>query len=154
MIVFVQKLMLIVYHYSREKLYICFSNYTEMNIPQELKYTKDHEWVRIDGDVATIGITAFAQSELGDIVFVEVETEGETLDKEEVFGSIEAVKTVSDLFMPISGEITEFNTALESAPETVNSDPYNAGWMVKVNISDISEIDDLLNAEQYAELIG
>ncbi|GAB5416474.1 MAG: glycine cleavage system protein GcvH [Crocinitomicaceae bacterium] len=124
-----------------------------MNIPAELKYTKDHEWVRIDGDTATIGITDFAQSELGDIVFVEIETEGETLDREEVFGSIEAVKTVSDLFMPISGEVSEFNDSLESSPEVVNNDPYGDGWMVKVAISDASELEDLLSAEAYADLI-
>lgn len=125
-----------------------------MNIPQDLKYTKDHEWVRIDGDVATIGITEFAQSELGDIVYVEIETEGETLAHEEVFGSIEAVKTVSDLFMPLSGEITSFNEALEGSPETVNSDPYGDGWMVKITMSDASQIEALLSAEQYAELLG
>ncbi len=124
-----------------------------MNIPAELKYTKDHEWVRIEGDTATIGITDFAQSELGDIVFVEIETEGETLDKEEVFGSIEAVKTVSDLFMPISGEVSEFNDSLESSPEVVNNDPYGDGWMVKVAISDASELENLLSAEAYADLI-
>lgn len=124
-----------------------------MNIPQDLKYTKDHEWVRVDGDVAVIGITDFAQKELGDIVFVEIETEGETLGQEEVFGSIEAVKTVSDLFMPVSGEIIEFNTELESNPEVVNSDPYGAGWMVKVTISDASQVDSLLSAEAYADLI-
>ena len=106
-----------------------------MNIPGNLKYTKDHEWVKVDGDIATIGVTDFAQSELGDIVFVEVETEGETLDREEVFGTVEAVKTVSDLFMPIAGEIVEFNTEIEANPELVNSDPYGAGWMVKVKIS-------------------
>lgn len=125
-----------------------------MNIPANLKYTKDHEWVSVDGDIATVGITDFAQSELGDIVFVEIETEGETLDQEEVFGSIEAVKTVSDLFMPISGEIVEFNSALESAPESVNSDPYGEGWMVKVKMSDTSELDDLLDSAAYADLIG
>ncbi len=125
-----------------------------MNIPQDLKYTKDHEWVRVEGEVATIGITDFAQGELGDIVFVEVETEGETLDKEETFGSVEAVKTVSDLFMPISGEITEFNEEVESNPEIVNEDPYGKGWMVKVKISDTSELDDLLDAEAYQELVG
>lgn len=124
-----------------------------MNIPQDLKYTKDHEWVRIDGDNVTIGITDFAQKELGDIVFVEIETEGETLDHEEVFGSIEAVKTVSDLFMPISGEITEFNEGLESNPEAVNSDPYGEGWMIKVTASDASQLESLLSAEAYAELI-
>jgi len=125
-----------------------------MNIPQDLKYTKDHEWVRVEGDTAVIGITDFAQKELGDIVFVEIETEGETLNKEEVFGSIEAVKTVSDLFMPISGEITTFNDALEASPETVNSDPYGDGWMVKVKIADIAELDELLSAEAYADLIN
>lgn len=125
-----------------------------MNIPENLKYTKDHEWISIDGDVATIGITEFAQSELGDIVYVEIETEGETLDQEEVFGSVEAVKTVSDLFMPVSGEILEFNEALESAPETVNSDPYGDGWMIKVKVKDASEVEKLLDAAAYAELIG
>jgi glycine cleavage system H protein len=125
-----------------------------MNIPGELKYTKDHEWVKIDGDVATIGITDFAQSELGDIVFVEVETEGETIEKEEVFGTVEAVKTVSDLFMPISGEIIEFNQDLEDAPEKVNEDPYNDGWMIKVRIENVSDVDSLLSSEQYQELIG
>jgi len=124
-----------------------------MNIPAELKYTKDHEWVRVEGDTATIGITDFAQSELGDIVFVEIETEGETLDAEEVFGSIEAVKTVSDLFMPISGEIAEFNEDLEANPEVVNSDPYGNGWMVKITVSDASQLDGLLSAEAYADLI-
>ena len=125
-----------------------------MNIPADLKYTKDHEWVKIDGDVAIVGITDFAQNELGDIVYVEIETEGETLDKEEVFGSVEAVKTVSDLFMPLSGEVLEFNEDLESAPETVNNDPYNEGWMVKIKLSDMSEVDELLSAEAYTELIG
>ena len=125
-----------------------------MNIPQELKYTKDHEWVRIDGDVATVGITEFAQSELGDIVYVEIETEGETIKAEEVFGSIEAVKTGSDLFMPVSGEITEFNEALEAAPEVVNSDPYGDGWMIKIKITDPSELDALLDATDYSNVIG
>ena len=125
-----------------------------MNIPVELKYTKDHEWIRIDGDIATIGITDFAQSELGDIVFVEVETEGETIEKEEVFGSVEAVKTVSDLFMPINGEILEFNQDLEDAPEKVNEDPYNEGWMIKVKIADMSDVDDLLSSDEYQELVG
>lgn len=126
----------------------------EMNIPANLKYTKDHEWVSVEGDVATVGITHFAQSELGDIVYVEIETEGETLVHEEVFGSVEAVKTVSDLFMPISGEIISFNDALESAPETVNSDPYGEGWMIKINMSNPSELDALLDAAAYADLIG
>lgn len=125
-----------------------------MNIPQDLKYTRDHEWVRIEGDVAVIGITDFAQGELGDIVFVEVETEGETLDREETFGSVEAVKTVSDLFMPVSGEVLEFNEEVESNPEIVNEDPYGKGWMVKVQISDASELDDLLDAAAYQELVG
>lgn len=125
-----------------------------MNIPENLKYTKDHEWIKVDGDIATIGITEFAQGELGDIVYVEIETEGETLDQEEVFGSVEAVKTVSDLFMPVGGEILEFNDALESAPETVNSDAYGDGWMIKVKMSDPSELDSLLDAAAYAELIG
>ena len=125
-----------------------------MNIPGNLKYTKDHEWVKVDGDIATIGVTDFAQSELGDIVFVEVETEGETLDREEVFGTIEAVKTVSDLFMPIAGEIVEFNTEIEANPELVNSDPYGAGWMVKVKISNASQLEDLLDAVAYTTLVG
>lgn len=125
-----------------------------MNIPANLKYTKDHEWVSVDGNVATIGITDFAQGELGDIVYVEVETEGETLDNEEVFGSVEAVKTVSDLFMPVSGEITEFNTELEANPELVNTDPYGKGWMIKVAISDTSELNNLLDAAAYADLVG
>ncbi len=128
--------------------------FIEMSIPNNLKYTKDHEWVSLDGDIATVGITAFAQGELGDIVYIEIETEGETLDKEEVFGSVEAVKTVSDLFMPLSGEIIEFNADLEAAPETVNSDPYEGGWMIKMRLSDPSELDALLDAEAYAELIG
>lgn len=125
-----------------------------MNIPENLKYTKDHEWISIEGDIATIGITHFAQGELGDIVYVEVETEGDTLDAEEVFGTVEAVKTVSDLFMPLSGEIIEFNEELESEPEKVNADPYGEGWMIKVKISDTSEVDALLTHESYGELIG
>jgi glycine cleavage system H protein len=125
-----------------------------MNIPADLKYTKDHEWVKIEGDKATIGITHFAQSELGDIVYVDIDTVGDTLSKEEVFGSVEAVKTVSDLFMPVSGEVLEFNEALEDAPETVNSDPYGAGWMLKITVSDSSEIDSLLSPEDYKKLIG
>lgn len=128
-------------------------NQKHMNIPAELKYTKDHEWVKLEGDIATIGITEFAQSELGDIVYVEIETVGETLAQEEVFGSVEAVKTVSDLFLPIAGEIIEFNEALESSPELVNSDPYGAGWMVKVRVSDASEFDGLLDAAAYANEI-
>ena len=125
-----------------------------MNIPSELKYTKDHEWVKIDGDIATVGITDFAQGELGDIVYVEVEPLDETLDKEEVFGTVEAVKTVSDLFLPLTGEIIEFNEALEDEPEKVNSDPYGDGWMIKIKISDESEVADLLSAEDYKALIG
>ncbi len=125
-----------------------------MSLPEDLKYTKDHEWVRIEGDLATVGITDFAQGELGDIVYVEVETVDETLDREEVFGTVEAVKTVSDLFLPLSGEIIEFNEALEDEPEKVNSDPYGEGWMIKLKISDASEVDDLLNASDYKALIG
>lgn len=125
-----------------------------MNVPQELKYTKDHEWVRIEGDVATVGVTDFAQGELGDIVYVEVETVGETLEKEEVFGTVEAVKTVSDLFSPLSGEIIEFNESLENTPEKVNSDPYGDGWMVKIRISDQDQVSDLLSASEYKEIIG
>lgn len=125
-----------------------------MNIPTNLKYTKDHEWVSIDGDIATVGITDFAQSELGDIVYVEVETLDQTLDKDEVFGTVEAVKTVSDLFLPLSGEIIEFNEDLERNPEVVNSDPYGKGWMIKVKISDDSQISELLDSEAYSSLIG
>jgi glycine cleavage system H protein len=126
----------------------------KMNVPANLKYTKDHEWVSVDGDIATVGITDFAQGELGDIVYVEIETEGESLDQEEVFGSVEAVKTVSDLFMPISGEIIEFNAELEGNPELVNSDPYGQGWMIKVKVSNSSELDGLLDAAAYSALIG
>ncbi|WP_335965582.1 glycine cleavage system protein GcvH [Galbibacter sp. PAP.153] len=125
-----------------------------MNIPSELKYTKDHEWVKIEGDVATVGVTDFAQSELGDIVYVEVETVDETLEREEVFGTVEAVKTVSDLFLPLSGEIIEFNESLEDEPEKVNTDPYGEGWMIKIKISDTSEIDDLLSDADYKEFVG
>lgn len=125
-----------------------------MNIPSELKYTKDHEWVRVDGDVATIGITDFAQGELGDIVYVEVETLDETLEKEEVFGTVEAVKTVSDLFLPLTGEVVEFNEALEQEPEKVNEDPYGDGWMIRVKMSDPSELGQLLDADAYKELVG
>jgi glycine cleavage system H protein len=131
-----------------------FSNTTIMSIPANLKYTKDHEWISIEGDVATVGITHFAQKELGDIVYVEVETLDQTLDKDEVFGTVEAVKTVSDLFLPLTGEIIAFNDSLESAPETVNSDPYGDGWMIKIKIADASEIDSLLSADAYKELIG
>ena len=125
-----------------------------MNFPENLKYTKDHEWVSVDGDVVTVGITEFAQKELGDIVYVEVETLDQTLDKDEVFGTVEAVKTVSDLFLPVSGEIIEFNDSLESEPEKVNNDPYGDGWMVKVKVSDASQLDELLDSAQYKELVG
>ncbi|MFY8097469.1 MAG: glycine cleavage system protein GcvH [Flavobacterium sp.] len=125
-----------------------------MNIPANLKYTKDHEWVLLEGDVATVGITDFAQKELGDIVYVEVETLDQTLAKDEVFGTVEAVKTVSDLFLPLSGEIIEFNEELESSPESVNSDPYGAGWMIKVKVTDTSEVDLLLSSDAYKALIG
>jgi|SRR5690606_24825802 len=125
-----------------------------MNIPTNLKYTKDHEWVKIDGDIASIGITDFAQKELGDIVYVEVETLDQTLAQDEIFGTVEAVKTVSDLFLPLSGEIIEFNENLETTPELVNSDPYGDGWMIKVKVSDVSEYDNLLSAEDYKQLIG
>ena len=125
-----------------------------MSIPAELKYTKDHEWVRVERNTAVIGITAFAQGELGDIVYVEVETEGEDLGKEEIFGTVEAVKTVSDLYMPLSGKIVEFNTALEANPELVNSDPYGEGWMIKVEFSDAAELDGLLSAADYEGVIG
>jgi len=125
-----------------------------MTIPSELKYTKDHEWIRLEGDIATIGITAFAQSELGDIVYIEIETIGETIEKEAVFGTVEAVKTVSDLFMPLTGEVLELNPRLESEPELVNKDPYGDGWMVKVKVSDLSSVSELLSAETYKDLIG
>ncbi len=125
-----------------------------MNFPENLKYTKDHEWVSVDGDTASVGVTDFAQSELGDIVFVEIETKGQTLAKEATFGTVEAVKTVSDLFMPISGEITEVNPALESNPEAINTDPYNSGWMVKIKIADNAELAHLLDVAAYKALIG
>ena len=124
-----------------------------MNIPSTLKYTKDHEWVLIDGDVVTIGITDFAQGQLGDIVFVEIDTEGETLEKEEVFGTIEAVKTVSDAFMPLAGEVIEVNEGLADQPDSINKDPYGAGWMIKVKVANPAELEELLSAEQYAALI-
>jgi len=124
-----------------------------MNVPENLKFTKDHEWIRVEGDTAFIGVTDFAQGELGDIVFIEVETEGETLDREEVFGTIEAVKTVSDMFMPLSGEVLEFNEELEDTPDLANTDPYGKGWIIKVNIAETSELEDLLTAEQYKELL-
>lgn len=125
-----------------------------MNIPDHLMYTKDHEWVSIEDGIATVGITDFAQGELGDIVYVEVETLDETLDQEEVFGTVEAVKTVSDLFLPLSGEIIEFNESLESEPEKVNSDPYGEGWMIKIKISNSNEVEGLLDANAYQELVG
>ena len=125
-----------------------------MNIPTELKYTKDHEWIKIEGDIATVGITDFAQGELGDIVYVEVDTLDETLDIEEVFGTVEAVKTVSDLFLPLSGEIIEFNEGLEDDPEKVNTDPYGEGWMIKLKFSDASQLSNLLSAEAYKALIS
>ncbi len=125
-----------------------------MNVPENLKYTKDHEWVLIDGDVVTIGITEFAQGELGDIVFVEIETEDEDLDKEEVFGTIEAVKTVSDLYMPVTGKVIEVNPELEDQPDLVNKEPFAGGWMIKVKVADPTELEGLLSAEQYKEVIG
>lgn len=125
-----------------------------MNIPSELKYTKDHEWIKVEGDIVTIGITDFAQSELGDIVYVEVETVDETLNADEVFGTVEAVKTVSDLFLPVAGEILEFNESLEDAPEKVNTDPYGEGWMVKVKVTNVSDLDNLLSNEAYKAIIS
>ncbi|MFN3756304.1 MAG: glycine cleavage system protein GcvH [Flavobacterium sp.] len=125
-----------------------------MNIPADLKYTKDHEWVKLEGEVAIVGITDFAQKELGDIVYVEVETLDQHLNRDEVFGTVEAVKTVSDLFLPLSGEIIEFNEDLETSPESVNTDPYGKGWMIKMKIETMSEWDDLLDATAYKELIG
>ena len=125
-----------------------------MNVPVELKYTKDHEWIKIEGDIATVGITDYAQGELGDIVYVEIEALWEQLDKEEIFGSVEAVKTVSDLFLPVSGEITEMNEGLEDNPELINDDPYGEGWIIKMKISDQGELTDLLSADAYKELIG
>jgi len=125
-----------------------------MNIPENLKYTKDHEWIKIENNIATVGVTDFAQTELGDIVYVDIDTVDESIDQNEVFGSVEAVKTVSDLFMPLSGEIIEFNEFLEESPETVNSDPYGKGWMIKIKMADNSQIEDLLDAEAYKEIIG
>lgn len=124
------------------------------NIPSNLKYSKDHEWIRVEGEEAFVGITDFAQSQLGDIVFVDITTEGETLAQNEAFGTIEAVKTVSDAFMPVAGEVLEFNGELENAPETVNKDPYGQGWMIKIRVTDMGQLDDLLSAEEYAKLIG
>ena len=125
-----------------------------MSIPAELKYTKDHEWVRMDGDIAIVGITAFAQGELGDIVYVEIETVGESLDREEVFGSIEAVKTVSDLFMPIAGKVLEKNNAIDTNPEVVNKDPYNEGWLIKIEMTNPADVNELLDASAYKALLG
>ena len=125
-----------------------------MNVPEELKYTKDHEWVRVEEESIVVGITDFAQNELGDIVYVDIDTEGETIEKEEVFGSIEAVKTVSDLMMPVSGEIVALNETLEDQPELVNTDPYGEGWMIKVTVSDFTKLDNLLSSDQYKELLG
>jgi len=125
-----------------------------MNFPDNLKYTKDHEWVRIEGNIAYVGITEFAQGELGDIVYIEIETEGETLAHEEIFGTVEAVKTVSDLFMPLSGKVLEVNTGLDGAPEKVNNDPYGDGWMIKIEMSNPTEIDSLMDSNSYKDLIG
>ena len=125
-----------------------------MNIPTNLRYTADHEWIKLEGDIATVGVTDYAQGELGDIVFVEIETEGEELDAEEVFGTIEAVKTVSDLFLPVAGEILEFNSALEDDPSLINNDPFGDGWIIKVKVSDIADVDALMNSEAYAATLG
>ncbi len=125
-----------------------------MSYPNDLKYTKDHEWIRVEENVAFVGITHFAQSELGDIVFIDVDTEGESLEKEEVFGSVEAVKTVSDLFMPINGEVLEFNEKLEDNPELINSDPYGEGWIIKVSLNDDSDMEDLMSSDDYQELVN
>lgn len=130
------------------------SKQTFMNFPDNLKYTKDHEWVRVEGNTATVGITDFAQGELGDIVYVEIETVGDTVGKEEVFGTVEAVKTVSDLFMPVSGKITEKNSAIDATPDSVNKDPYGAGWMIKVEMSNPAEVNELMDAAAYKALIG
>ena len=130
------------------------SKYNPMNVPENLKYTKDHEWIKIDGNIATVGITDFAQGELGDIVYVEIESEGETIDQGEVFGTVEAVKTVSDLIMPISGTGSEFYTELESSPEVVNEDPYDKGWMIKIQLADGADFDELISSEDYKKLVG
>lgn len=135
-----------------EKFCFIFTKNKKMNVPKNLKYSKDHEWLKIDGDTAYVGITDFAQSELGDIVFVEIDTEGETVEAGDVFGTIEAVKTVSDLFMPVSGEILELNAKIDDDPELVNTDPYGDGWLVKIKISDASQVDDLMDAEAYSEM--
>ena len=125
-----------------------------MNVPADLKYTKEHEWIKIEGDMATVGVTDFAQGELGDVVFLEVETVGEALAKGDTFGTIEAVKTVSDMYMPVGGEVLAFNEALEDNPEVINSDPYGDGWMIKIKISDGAEAEDLMSADEYSALIG
>lgn len=125
-----------------------------MNVPSNLKYTKDHEWIKVDGDVATVGVTDFAQSQLGDIVFIEIETVGETLAKEEVFGTIEAVKTVSDMFMPVGGEVLEVNPKISEQPDVVNKDPYGDGWMIKVKLSNPAEVNELLSPDQYKATIN
>ena len=135
-------------------IHLFFTSYSQDTIKEDLKYTRDHEWVRVEGESIVIGITDFAQKELGDIVYVDVDTEGDTLEKEEVFGSVEAVKTVSDLMMPVSGEIVTFNEVLEDEPELVNSDPYGDGWMIKVLVSDFKELGSLLSADQYKELVS
>ena len=138
---------------NKKSVYIC-QKHTRMNYTDNLKYSKDHEWIRVEGDEAFVGITAFAASELGDIVFVDVDTEGESLDQDEVFGSVEAVKTVSDLFLPVAGEVLEFNEGLEDAPEAVNEDPYGEGWMVKIKINDASQLDGLMDAAAYEAMLG
>jgi glycine cleavage system H protein len=125
-----------------------------MNFPSELRYTKDHEWVKLDGNIATIGITDFAQRELGDIVYVDINTVGKSLNAEEVFGTVEAVKTVSDLFLPVAGTIKEINPVLEKQPELVNNDPYNEGWMVKVEVADVASVEKLMSAEEYGQMVG
>ena len=125
-----------------------------MIFPEELKYSKDHEWIRVEGEIAVIGITSFAQNELGDIVYVDVDSEGETLDKDEVFGSVEAVKTVSDLFMPVQGQVIGFNEKLEDNPELINTDPYESGWIIKISVNDKEELEELLDSDSYQELVG
>ena len=125
-----------------------------MSAPSKLKYTKDHEWIKLEGDVGIVGITDFAQGELGDIVYVEVETVGESLSADEVFGSVEAVKTVSDLFLPVHGEVLEFNEAINDSPETINDDPYGKGWIIKIKVADASQLDDLMSAEEYLEMVS
>lgn len=142
------------WHFVWKKMDHTNQKQIQMNIPSNLKYSKDHEWIRVEGDEAYVGITDFAQSQLGDIVFVDVTTEGETLAQGEVFGTIEAVKTVSDAFLPVGGEVLEFNAALNDAPEMVNKDPYGEGWMVKIKMTNPAELDALLSAEDYAKLIG